>query len=130
MNEKTIMAIKRQPIREVLFMLVAVFMTAAGLLALCTPAAQARPALGQPLAVAYPVPTPVAPDPFEQDNACADAKFIVVDSMQFHNFHDDTEVDWLRFESEANKTYIVEGRKLGAIANPVIALQDSCGDPP
>lgn len=125
------MPTQRRFAHEALFWLVAVFVTAAGLLGLLSPAAQARPKMAPPLAVAYPVPTEApAPDPFEPNDACTQAGSILVDVIQNHNFHDETETDWLRFDAQANTTYIVEVRKIGADANPVIAIQDTCDDPP
>jgi hypothetical protein len=77
-------------------------------------------------------PTPVIPTPapggdnFEDDDVCLRAKTLAVDgSNQNHTFHDNGDMDWLRFRAEINKTYILRVRNLNK-ADVGIALFDSC----
>ncbi len=119
---------RRVFVRKFLFVLGALAITAVGLLALGSPAAEALPARQWPLIVTYP--SPVEPDPQEDDDACSKAGAIGLNVTQQHNFHSVEEQDWLAFTAEANKTYIVDVTKIGSIANPVIALYSACDEPP
>lgn len=70
---------------------------------------------------------PAGGDAFEQDNVCTQASVIPADgSKQNHDFHFETDADWLRFTTEAGKTYIIEVKNVGDKANAIVFLYDAC----
>ncbi len=74
---------------------------------------------------------PLAGDAFEDDDACNVATVIdTAGTKQTHTFHNEGDQDWLRFTAQANKTYIIEIKNLGAKANAIVLLQDACDLPP
>ncbi|MBX2997159.1 MAG: fibronectin type III domain-containing protein [Caldilineaceae bacterium] len=88
-----------------------------------------------PTATHTPTVTPTSTssiaDAFEPDNTCAQAKPISTDgSFQNRNFHDEADNDWIRFTAQANRTYIIQVENLGALADAVVFLYDSCGAVP
>ena len=84
-----------------------------------------------PTRTATPTTIPADADSFEIDNTCAQAKPISIGgAAQGHTFHVGTDVDWVRFTAQANKTYIIQVENLGAKADAVIFLHDSCASDP
>ncbi|MBX2997156.1 MAG: fibronectin type III domain-containing protein [Caldilineaceae bacterium] len=86
---------------------------------------------------ATPTRTPTATatssiaDGFEPDNSCEQAKVIPTNgSFQNRNFHNEADTDWIRFSAQANKTYIIQVENLGALADAVVFLYDSCTSAP
>lgn len=74
---------------------------------------------------------PEAGDAYELDDTCSLATALTVGgSKQGHTFHDQGDLDWLKFSAVANKTYIIEVNNLGAKADAIIELQDTCLAPP
>ncbi len=67
-----------------------------------------------PTSLATPTRTPtrqpnLAGDGFEEDDACQQASQITSDgALQLHTFHDAADSDWVRFDAQANVTYLVE----------------------
>lgn len=122
-------------IRKPLFLAAAVVLTVLALLALRSPAARATPT-SQSRPSAYPGPSPYPgpsvpkPDAYEPDNSCAAARSIAQDAVQSHTLHEATDQDWLRFAAQAGVVYNVAITKVGAYANPVLALYDSCSGAP
>jgi hypothetical protein len=67
-------------------------------------------------------------DAYEEDDTCAAATPIATDgSPQSHTFHVVGDRDWLRFAAQVNKSYIIEIRNIGARADAIVNLHDSCG---
>ena len=84
-----------------------------------------------PTRTATPTTAPVGGDSFEVDDLCAQAKNIATDgTVQSRNFHVGTDVDWIRFSAQANKTYIIEVENVGDKADAVIFLHDTCASDP
>lgn len=82
-----------------------------------------------------PTPTPTTnaadADAFEVDDACAQAQPIATDGApQQHTFHSASDVDWVRFTAQANRTYILQIENVGPKADAVVFLYDSCADAP
>jgi Leucine-rich repeat (LRR) protein len=77
------------------------------------------------------VDAPPAGDAYENDNLCAEATLIPTNGgKQQHTFHVATDTDWLRFEAEAFKTYIVEVTNLGPSADAIVQLHNACDQAP
>ncbi|MBI3957856.1 MAG: fibronectin type III domain-containing protein [Chloroflexi bacterium] len=84
-----------------------------------------------PTRTATPTTVPTSGDSFEIDDTCAQAKSINSDgSGQSHNFHLGSDVDWVKFTAQANKTYIIQVENIGAKADAVIFLHDTCASDP
>jgi hypothetical protein len=67
-------------------------------------------------------------DAYEEDDTCAAATPIATGGApQQHNFHVVGDRDWVRFTAQVNKSYIIEIRNLGARADAIVNLHDSCG---
>ncbi|MFZ1752554.1 MAG: fibronectin type III domain-containing protein, partial [Caldilineaceae bacterium] len=80
---------------------------------------------------ATPTVVPVAGDAFEIDDLCVQAKNINPDStVQNHTFHVGTDVDWVRFTAQANKSYVIQVENVGIHADAVIFLHDTCASDP
>ncbi|RME46623.1 MAG: hypothetical protein D6791_07835 [Chloroflexi bacterium] len=79
-----------------------------------------------------PTGTPPPPgDAYEPDDNCAQAATIGTDgSTQSHNFHIEGDVDWVKFNAQANKTYKIEVNNVGTQADVVIFLHENCSAPP
>ena len=80
-----------------------------------------------------PTSTPIGPagDAFEPDNSCAAAREIAVTGVpQGHNFHVAGDEDWVAFAGLAGKSYIIVLNNVGASADAVITLYDSCAQAP
>ncbi len=72
-----------------------------------------------------------AGDAYEPDDACADARPIVVNgAVQDHTFHQQADADWAWFDATAGVSYILETRNTGARANSVIEAYATCTAPP
>ncbi len=70
-------------------------------------------------------------DSYEDDDACLRATLISTGGAeQLHNFHDVNDRDWIRFNAQAGRTYIIELENTGAKADAVITLHDTCDLPP
>lgn len=70
-------------------------------------------------------------DSFEADNFCSQAKPLAVDSdLQQHTFHREGDQDWIKFNAQANKTYVIEVTNLGDKADAVIVLYNNCTEAP
>ena len=72
------------------------------------------------------------PDAFEDDNALADAKWIVENTAQAHTLchpTNDTEADTdtVKFSVFDGITYTLAATNVGAHANPALALNEDCG---
>jgi len=78
-------------------------------------------------------PSPTAtvgagPDPYEPDDSCAQARIFTVNGpAQGHNFHVETDVDWVGFVAIAGTQYAMETHDLGPIGDTVMKLyQPDC----
>lgn len=81
--------------------------------------------------VPTPTTAPADADSFEVDNTCVQAKAIDINgSQQTHTFHVGNDVDWVKFTAQANKTYVIEVENVGAKADAVIFLHDTCASDP
>lgn len=70
-------------------------------------------------------------DGYENDDTCANAKAIATNgSAQNRSFHKAGDIDWLRFEAQANKSYIIQVENIGPRSDAVIFLHDSCNQDP
>jgi Leucine-rich repeat (LRR) protein len=77
------------------------------------------------------VTEPAAGDAYEDDDDCSRATPISTDgAAQLRNFHSPADVDWVQFTAQANKTYIIEVKNIGPRADAVVALYDTCNQPP
>jgi len=84
-----------------------------------------------PTRTATPTTVPAGADSFEIDNTCVQAKSISVGGgAQSHTFHVGNDVDWVRFTAQANKTYIIQVENVGAKADAVLFLHDTCASDP
>jgi hypothetical protein len=71
----------------------------------------------------------LCPDPYEPDDSAGDARLIATDgTVQFHNFHQAAEVDWLAFAVvDEAVDYIIEAVDLAPATDTVLYLYDSDG---
>ncbi len=70
-------------------------------------------------------------DAFEVDDTCAQAKPILTDgTVQQRTFHRASDVDWIRFTAQANRTYVIQIENVGPKADAVVFLYNSCADAP
>lgn len=84
-----------------------------------------------------PTPTPTIPpttggDPYEEDDACTQAKPITTDGVeQQHNLvrEPNADLDWVQFQGVANVTYFIEASADGADADLTLALYPKCTAP-
>ncbi len=84
-----------------------------------------------PANTATPTPTSLAGDAYEADGNCAIAKIIGTDGgPQAHTFHSNGDVDWIKFDAQANKTYVIQVENVGAKADAIVLLYDTCASPP
>lgn len=66
------------------------------------------------------------PDSYEPDNTCFQARTINVDGpAQRHDFHTESDVDWVKFTTRAGTGYALETGNLGDYADTVLTLYDS-----
>ena len=74
---------------------------------------------------------PVDGDAYELDDSCAQARSIPTDdAVQVHTFHDEGDGDWVKFQAQAGKTFVIKVDNVGADVDAVIMLYDACGDAP
>jgi hypothetical protein len=67
-------------------------------------------------------------DQHEPDDTCAQANLTPTDSsVQSHNFHDQGDADWVKFNAEAGTTYVIQTSNTGPDADTVLELYDACG---
>jgi hypothetical protein len=70
-------------------------------------------------------------DEYELDDTCALAKAIPTDgSVQTHTFHDAGDEDWVKFQAEADKTYVIRVDNVGDNVDAVVMLHGVCDSPP
>jgi hypothetical protein len=71
---------------------------------------------------------PTAPaDAYEEDDTCGQARAIGSDgSVQSHNFHDAGDDDWVRFDAQAERSYLIQVDNVGARVDAVVMLFDTC----
>ena len=73
----------------------------------------------------------VSGDAYEVDDTCGAAHTILTDAtVQTHTFHDQSDMDWVKFNAQANKTYIIQVDNVGVNVDAVIVLHDACDDTP
>jgi len=73
----------------------------------------------------------VNPDTFENDDICSRAVNISTEGApQRRTFHYEGDQDWVRFTAQANKSYVIDVTGVGALADPVIFLYDTCDSAP
>jgi hypothetical protein len=76
-------------------------------------------------------PTQVPGDSYEADDTCAEANVMTTDgAAQTHDFHDQGDDDWVRFETQANKSYVITVNNVGARVNAVVMLHNQCEEAP
>ena len=66
------------------------------------------------------------PDDYEDGNSSADAHEIIVDESQNHNFYDNA-VDWAKFRTIEDKTYLIAVDMIGSGTTPILELFDIDG---
>jgi hypothetical protein len=70
-------------------------------------------------------------DGYEDDDECNRAGAVGVNGVkQLRTFHDEGDVDWVKFAAQANKTYVIEVTNVGDKADAVLFLHDACTAPP
>ncbi len=66
-------------------------------------------------------------DSYENDNSCTNARGISSNgASQAHTFHDVQDRDWIKFTALAGKTYIIDVDNVGAKADAIVELYDTC----
>ncbi len=77
------------------------------------------------------IPAPVVSgDGYEIDDTCSVANPIATDgTLQTHTFHDAGDQDWIKFTTEANKTYIIQTTNVGDQHDGVLFLHNICEAP-
>ena len=76
-----------------------------------------------PTPTVTPTPTQaIPPDAYEPDNSCSSGSWINVGDSQRHNFHQENDIDWVRFYADSGKTYVLETRDLDLNADTVMDL--------
>ncbi|MCB0116620.1 MAG: fibronectin type III domain-containing protein, partial [Caldilineaceae bacterium] len=74
--------------------------------------------------------SPATGDSFEDDDVCVNARTIATNgTLQTRTFHDEGDTDWVRFDAEANQTYVIKIENLGADSDAVVFLYDVCNGP-
>jgi hypothetical protein len=70
-------------------------------------------------------------DTYEADDTCGAANSIPTDgTVQTHTFHDEGDADWIKFDGQASKTYIIRVDNVGDWVDAVVILYDACDEPP
>lgn len=81
----------------------------------------------------FPPPPQGAPDAFEDDDGCAQAKVILTDGIaQTRNLYRQggvADVDWVRFEATGGVEYEIKAKDLGADADLSLELYGNCTQP-
>lgn len=78
-----------------------------------------------------PAPTPQEPfvaDEWEPDDSRTEANLIEIGETQKHNLHLTGDRDWLYFQAEAGRAYVLETSGLGSEMDTVIHLYDELGN--
>jgi len=70
---------------------------------------------------------PFVPDEWEPDDTPADASAIEVEAVQRHNLHVEGDRDWVHFQAEAGRAYVIETSSLGHEMDTVVYLFDEEG---
>jgi len=69
-------------------------------------------------------------DSYEDDDSCSRSTTIPTSGAdQLHNFHDVNDRDWVHFNAQVGRTYIIDLENTGANADAVITLFDACDLP-
>jgi len=71
---------------------------------------------------------PFVPDEWEPDDTPAEASPIEVRAVQRHNLHLEGDRDWLYFQAEAGRAYVIETSNLGHEMDTVVYLFDEEGN--
>jgi len=81
-----------------------------------------------PTPTATLTPTPLPEDDYEPDDACAQARTIPTDgTIQTHNFHEQADDDWVRFEVTQGMTYTIEARvSPSSRADLMVEVSEGC----
>jgi len=83
------------------------------------------------LAGAGPIASQSGGDGYEDDDECSRAGAVSTNGVkQLRTFHDEGDVDWVKFTAQANKTYVIEVTNVGDKADAVLFLHDACTAPP
>jgi hypothetical protein len=70
-------------------------------------------------------------DIYETDDTCGAASAIATNgSVQTHTFHDQGDTDWVKFQGQAGKTYVVQVDNVGAGVDAVVGLYGACEGAP
>ena len=70
-------------------------------------------------------------DSFEADDTCSASSTIPADAtVQTHTFHDEGDADWIKFDGQANKTYVIQVDNVGDNVDAVVILYDACDEAP
>ena len=80
-----------------------------------------------PCTTPTPTPPPTDADEYEPDNACAESGIIADGTVQTHNFHTPTDVDWVELPVQANHRYFLGTSNLASNSDTVLLLyQNDC----
>ena len=81
--------------------------------------------------VSTTVESSALPDAYESDDTCAQANPITTDgSIQTHTFHDQGDDDWVRFDAQANQSYLIRVDNVGSRVDAVVMLFGTCDEAP
>lgn len=92
--------------------------TSTSVLPLITPSVRPAPATQEPFVA----------DGWEPDDSQGEASLIEIGEAQTHNLHLIGDRDWLYFQAEAGKAYVLETSGLGSEMDTVIHLYDELGN--
>ena len=68
-------------------------------------------------------------DSHEPDNACMQAKQILMNTPQSHTLWPQGDEDWVTFQVDGNRDYVIQALALGADAQPSLELHLDCNAP-
>jgi len=72
------------------------------------------------------VPTAISADSYEPDDTMGEASTITVDGdFQSHNFHNESDIDWIKFSATAGDVISIETFDLGEYGDTVITLYNA-----
>jgi len=75
------------------------------------------------------VPTAIPPDSYEIDDDMGQAMSIDVNgASQSHNFHDESDIDWIKFPATAGDVISIETFDLGGSGDTAITLYNALGE--
>jgi hypothetical protein len=70
-------------------------------------------------------------DGYEVDDTCLTANPIATNgSVQTHTFHDSADEDWVKFNAQAGKTYVIQVANVGDSVDAVVMLYNLCDQAP